>query len=131
MTLPVFPLSYYTPRTIYPKGDAVRFGRGYSFAIAPQLPLLRTFQLNFEALQWFFNIDGTVDYATHPEFNAGLLEQFYQTVTTYKAFTLNHPQLGAVTCRFAADSPLELPKSKPGGTGVTEPCTLMLTEVSL
>lgn len=128
MSYDVFPCTMHTVTHAYPKGDVVQFGKGYQFNATPQLPFQRRFRLSFKAAQWFFNVDGTVDLTTHPEFNMGVMDAFFQAHDYSKPFTYPHTLYGNITVKFAADQAFEIPKAMDGGTGVTEPFEIFLVE---
>lgn len=121
-----FPL--HSPTHTYPKGDAVKFGKGYTFNAKPQLPFQRIFRLRFGAMQWFLNTDGTVDRTTNPTYNMQCLIDFFEAHDTSQAFTYPHPVYGNLTVKFSADQTFEVPASLIGGTGVTEPFEIFLEE---
>lgn len=128
MSLDVFPFSMHTVTHTYPKGDSVKFGKGYEFNAKPLLPFQRTFHLYFSAMQWFFNADGSLDTTSNPSFNMGALVQFFEAHDYSQAFTYPHPIYGDITVKFAAGTAFEIPKSLPGGSGVTEPLQVDLVE---
>jgi hypothetical protein len=109
----------------------MKFGRGYEFSAAPQLPVQRRFTLHFETIQWFFDENGEADATIEPQLNALALDEFYREHYTWKSFIYPHPVFGDLVVKFAADSPFEMPKAIKGGTGATEPFELVLIEQSL
>jgi len=131
MPLQTFDFHNHTPTTTYPKGDGFKFGGGYEFAAKPQLPLQRRFRLHFSGVVWYVNTNGTIDYVTDPANNAGRLMQFYEDHLSYEPFLYTHPVYGTVTVRFAPDVPLEIPKSQPGGSGMTDSFEVTLVEQPL
>lgn len=114
-----FPFSYHSVTHSYPRGDGQKFGRGYSFAAAPQLPLVRTFKLQFSAMQWD---------APDTKYDMQTFINFYEVHNTFQPFIYPHPKFGNITVRFSADTPLEVPRSHNGGTGVTEGFEISLVE---
>jgi hypothetical protein len=123
-----FDFPYHTTRHVYPKGDSFKFGRGYEFSAAPQLPVQRRFVLSFPTIQWFLDAAGTADASIEPQINALALDEFYRRHYTWKTFIYPHPVFGEIKVKFAADAPFEMPKSLPGGTGATDEFELTLVE---
>lgn len=121
----------HTMTTVFPRGDSFRFGRGYEFASKPQLPLQRRFKLHFNGVIWYLNSNGTVNTTTDSPNNAGRLVEFYEAHQTFEPFTYVHPQYGSLTVRFAADEVFSLPKSREGGSGMTESFEITLVEQPL
>ena len=127
----VFDFPNHTMTTTFPRGDSFKFGRGYEFASKPQLPLQRRFKLHFNGVVWYFNSNGTVNASTDLPNNAARLTAFYETHQSFEPFTYVHPLYGSLTVRFAADAPLDLPKSKEGGSGMTDSFEVVLVEQPL
>jgi hypothetical protein len=124
-----FNFPYHTPSWDYPKGTAVKFGRGYTFSVKPQGPLQRTFKLNFKGgMRWFVNLDGTINATTQPTMNMKRLVDFYEAHLTWKTFVYPHPVFGNVLVKFDPDSPFNVPEPLSGGSGQTESFTLQLIE---
>lgn len=123
-----FNFPYHTPTHVYPKGDSFKFGRGYEFSAAPQLPIQRRFTLSFNTMVWFFNGSGVPDATIQPTLNILALDEFYRRHYTHLPFIYVHPVYGSLTVKFASDAPFEIPKSKPGGSGATEAFELVLIE---
>lgn len=123
-----FSFPFHVPTHIYPKGDNFRFGRGYEFSAAPQLPVQRRFRLSFNVMKWEFNGSGVADATISPDTNIYALIQFYERHYSHKAFIYPHPVFGNITVKFAADAPFEVPKGILGGTGAVEPFELTLVE---
>jgi len=125
-----FNFNYHTITHNYPKGDSFKFGKGYEFSAAPQLPIQRKFRLYFGSISWFKK-DGVWDPTVEPTNNALALIQFYERHYTYKKFIYPHELYGNLTVKFATDSPFEVPKSLKGGSGVTEEFDLTFVEQPL
>jgi hypothetical protein len=123
-----FGFPYHSVTHIYPKGDGVRFGRGYIFTTKPQLPFQRIFRLHFNAMQWLFNGSGVADATINPSLNILALINFYEAHDTSQAFIYAHPVFGNLVVKFSPDTPLEVPKAIDGGTGTTEAFELFLVE---
>jgi hypothetical protein len=124
----VFPFNVHTPTHSFPRGDAVRFGRGYTFTTKPQLPFQRSFRLYFSGMKWYLNTDGTVDNTTNVPLNMQALIDFFTAHDYSQPFIYNHELYGNITVKFAADHPFEVVKSLVGGSGLTEPFELFLEE---
>ncbi|HIH2746985.1 TPA: hypothetical protein ACYLN4_002722 [Burkholderia lata] len=112
----------------YPEsGTRIQLGNSYVFATPPTAPEQRTFVLSFETMWRGINADGTVDIATNPLNNMGLLKQFYETYRLYKTFQYKHPWLGTLNVRFS--KPLEMPKGKKGADGWSESFSIEFVEM--
>lgn len=123
-----FDFPFHTLSTSYPKGDSFKFGRGYEFSAAPQLPVQRRFQLSFELIQWFLDDAGEIDATIQPQLNALALDEFYRFHYTHRAFIYPHPVYGNLTVKFASDAPFQMPKSLVGGNGATDRFELVFVE---
>ena len=109
----------------YPQSSVnVRFGGGYQYSTNPLGPDQIIFICTFRAMQWFLDDDGLVDATTNEIYNMRALQIFYENNGTHKTFIYLHPVRGPVFCKF--ESPLQTPKTLPGGSGVTESCALRL-----
>jgi hypothetical protein len=126
-----FNFAYHTPTTVFPKGDGFKFGRGWEFSAAPQLPIQRRFILHFNAVKWFQNLDGSADLISSPEYNAQLLVDFYERHWSHQKFIYPHPLYGDITVKFAPEEPLQIPKTQEGGMGVTDSFQITLVEQPL
>lgn len=126
-----FDFPYHSVRTIYPKGDSFKFGGGYEFASAPQLPIQRRFVLTFPTMMWFVDGSGNVDGSTSANINIKAFLDFYEAHLHYTKFIYPHPVLGNVTVRFAADAPPEVPAAKPNGNGSVDQFEITLVEQPL
>ena len=73
-----------TAETIAPEDPVVKDFNGWDYAPRPVLPYRRSFKITLEGLRWYFNDNGTIDLVTNPNYNAGLLEDFYTTHRQYK-----------------------------------------------
>lgn len=118
-----FPLHHCTHE--YPQGDSVKFGGGYTFAAAPVLPLERTFILEFEGLFWYKQ-GGVWSSTPNPTRNMLKLDEFYRYHTLFRSFIYPHEVFGNVVVKFKA--PLKIPKTRPGGSNLTEPFQLTFVE---
>ncbi len=121
-----FNFQFYVPTHKYPEGVQVQFGRGYSYASEPQLPLQRRFILNFNGLRWFKNGQGVWSSSPSPTMNILALDEFYARHRMDKRFILPHEVFGNLVVRFAA--PFEMPMGRQGGSGLTEPFQLQMLE---
>lgn len=126
-----FNFPYHVMSHSFPKGDSFKFGGGYEFSAAPQLPLQRRFRLQFKSMAWFRDGAGVVVNSIEPELNMLALVEFYERHLTHKKFIYPHPIYGDIIVKFASDQPLEVPPAMPGGSGATEGFELMLTEQPL
>lgn len=126
-----FNFPFHTQTTIYPRGTSFKFGGGYEFSAKPLLPLQRRFKLYFNGVVWYLNNNASVDRATNPTNNAALLMDFYERHLWHKPFRYQHPVHGQVVVKFAADEAFQIPKSREGGSGMTEPFEITLVEQPL
>lgn len=121
----VFTFPNHTLEVAYPESSAkVRFGKGWEFASAPKGPDQVVYTLNFAAMFFYQNSNGTYNKALNPTINMAVLEDFYILHKLYTKFTYVHPALGNITMRFS--QPLSY-KIKENGRGSTEPFSLQLT----
>lgn len=120
MTLATYAFPYHRVRHIYPPGDQQKFGRGYTYAVKPLLPLQRTFILTYPLMVWGSS-DANYDMQT--------LITFYETHELWDRFTYPHPQYGNLIVRFGA--PLQTPDSIPNGNGATDQFEVTLIEQPL
>lgn len=114
-----FNFPYHQVTHVYPKGDSFKFGKGFEFSSAPQFPVQRRFTLSFPTLVW-----GSAD----AQLSMNAMITFYEAHYTNTAFIYPHPAFGNITVKFAADVPLDVPKTLPGGGGSTDAFTLVLVE---
>lgn len=122
-----FNFPYHKTRTEYPVNSTpIQFGQSYSFASKPAGPPQRTFILNFKAMKWYINSNGTIDVTTNPTFNMGALDAFYAAHQLWDTFVYPHPIYGNLNVRFA--DPLKHPEVEEGGTGVTQSFEIKLIE---
>lgn len=123
-----FPLHHATHS--YPAGDQVQFGRGWSHASEPDLPIQRSFILKFAAMTyvknphtglWLRDADTRVNSGELLALNKikqrsiVCLDDFYNEHKLHKKFIYNHFLYGALVVRFAQafqiPSPLESAKN--------------------
>jgi hypothetical protein len=127
-----FPFTQHVPGPpIYPKGDGFQFGRGYTFASAPQLPLQRRFKLKFDYLCWRRNGADAFDATIEPATNALAFLNFYEKHTGWKSFIYVHDVYGSLIVKFAADTPPQIGEPMKGGSGVTDGFDVMIIEQPL
>lgn len=103
---------------IAPDEPVVRDYNGWDYNPKPPLPYRRKFKVTLEGLRWYFATNGTMDYTTNPQYNAGALEQFYELHRKYKPFNFVHERLGTLELRF--DAPVSVPKAIPDSGGLIE-----------
>ena len=108
---------------IAPDEPTVKDMNGWDYAPTPVLPYRRNFKITLEGLRWYFNSDGTIDLATNPELNAGVLEAFYTDHRLFKPFNYDHEWLGTLEMRFK--NPLSVPKALPNSNGLIEAIDFM------
>jgi hypothetical protein len=109
---------------IAPEEPGIRDYNGWDYAPRPTLPYRRKFKVTLEGLRWYYLDNGTIDYATNPERNAGVLEAFYEEHRKWKPFNFTHERLGSLELRFEA--PLSIPKALPDSGGLIEALEVMM-----
>lgn len=105
--------------TIAPEETSIRDFNGWDYTPRPVLPYRRRFRITLEGLRWYFNSNGTIDYVTDIEHNAGVLESFYTDHRKHKPWNFQHEWLGLLELRF--DNPLSVPKAEADSYGLLEP----------
>ena len=119
-----FCLNSRSAETIAPEEPTVRDMNGWDYTPRPVLPYRRKFKVTLEGLRWHFNADGTIDYATNPEYNAGVLESFYKGHRKHKPFNYRHEWLGLLELRF--DNPVSVPKAIANSGGLVDSLEIMM-----
>lgn len=104
--------------TLAPEEPIIKDFNGWDYTPQPVLPYRRKFKITLEGLRWYFNDDGTIDYATNPTMNAGVLESFYAGHRRHKPFNYQHEWLGLMELRF--DTPVNVPKAMPNSHGLVD-----------
>lgn len=104
--------------TIAPDEPEIKDFNGWDYTPNPVLPYRRRFKVTLYGLRWRFNDNGTIDYATVPETNAGVLEAFYMGHRKHKPFNFVHEWMGNMEMRFS--SPVSVPKSMPDSGGLID-----------
>lgn len=110
----------------YPTGDVLTLGKGHQVGVKPLLPIQRTHVLEFSALKWFQDVDGTFVNDATPTQNILALIEFYERHQMWKRFIFVHEVYGSMIVRFK--EPFSPPKALPGGTGWTAPFELTFIE---
>lgn len=107
------------PETIPPEPMSGLTMNGWQFSSKPNIPYQKRFRIKLYGLRWY-TVVGTelYDETTNPNFNARLLELFYQRHQTWNPFIFPHQHIGNLTCRFTA--PLMLPAAPQGANGWLE-----------
>ena len=110
----------------WPAGDQVQFGRGWSHASEPDLPLQRSLLLKFNTLlyvknpftgNWLRGSDTDPVPARQTELDAlkrrsvWCMDDFYEDHLLHKKFTYNHYVFGPLVCRFAQAFQIPAPAS--------------------
>lgn len=109
---------------IAPDEPSIKDFNGWDYTPKPVLPYRRKFKVTLEGLRWIFSDSGTIDYATDPDHNAALLEQFYVDHRKWRAFNFSHEYLGTLEVRF--ENPLSIPKAMANSNGLIDPVEIML-----
>lgn len=125
----LFDFPYHSVTERYPESSTrVQFGGGYTFVSKPVAPDQRIFSLNFPALIYYTNPNGSADRSINPKVNLWKLRDFYQAHRLYEMFVYELPadDGNRVTVRF--NKPLEIPAGVPGGTGVVQGIQVELIE---
>ena len=101
-----FDFPYHRLSDEYPESSkSLSFGGGYSFASAPKGPDQITFHLDFEAVWFWFTIDGVPNSFVQPSINALRLQEFYEEHRMYKPFLYLHQTKGRRVVRFLKPLP--------------------------
>ena len=117
-TLSIFDFIH-TAYDTYPASSVkVQFGNGYQFSsVASGADQIIT-TLKFAAMKYWLNVDGVPDATLRPESNMLALQNFYEEHRLSKMFVYPHQTKGLMFVRF--ELPLQCPKVREGGQGVTE-----------
>lgn len=110
----------------YPNGSNVQMGKGVEFGVKPLLPIQRTFILKFSGLLWLKNDGGTFDSSVQSTRNILKLLEFYEAKLCWQRFVLPHEIYGNLNVRFK--DPFAPPDSIEGGSGLTQPFDMTVTE---
>ena len=122
-----FDFPFHKTRTQYPNsGDSMQLGNSYESVTKPSAPDQRLFVLNFAAMRYFHNSDGSVNNSVSPQVNYKKFQEFYEAHKLWDAFIYPHPVHGNLVVRFA--TPLADPEGLTGGDGVTGPFEIQLRE---
>jgi hypothetical protein len=106
--------------------DGMSLG-GWQFTARPTTPFQRRFRITLYGLKWFLDPEtDEYDIVEEPEFNARLLELFYQAHETWNPFIFPHPHLGDIVVRFL--SPVSVPKGIKDGGGLIDAFEITLVE---
>lgn len=97
------------PRTKPPQASPTVSMNGWNFASKPKVPYQKTFVVKLQGMCWYLLPNGLYDEATNPNYNARLLEKFYETHGVWQAFDFPHPHLGTLSCKFT--QPVEVPEA--------------------
>lgn len=98
---------------------------GWQFSARPTTPYQRKMKITLHGLRWYLDEDtGLYDTTTNPEFNARVLEKFYEVHETWSPFLIEHQHFGTMTVRFA--SPLTVPAGDMNSGGRIKPVEVML-----
>lgn len=109
------PFMFHTLEVEYPESSiAVSFGGGYEFTSAPKAPDQTEYTLNYEAMFFFQNTNGTLNKTLQPNVNMALLEDFYNRHKMYKKFIYPHPALGNLVVRFSQPLRYKIAKNGKG-----------------
>jgi hypothetical protein len=103
----------------YPNSSVkVQFGNGYQFAATASGVDQIITTLKFNAMKYYLNAEGVPDATIFPDRNMLALQNFYEAHRLSKPFVYLHQTRGLIFVRF--ESPLQCPKVREGGQGVTE-----------
>jgi hypothetical protein len=131
---------------VFPEGDAVRFGKGYSHASEPDRPIQRGFKLAFPGMvyvknpytgAWLRGADTRVDTAenailtTLKRRSIWAMNDFYDEHMMFKKFEYTHYVFGLMVVRFA--QVFEMPPAADGTRAIfdnipTQPFEIRLIE---
>lgn len=118
-SISIFEYPYHHAYDIYPNSSVkVQFGNGYQYATGASGADQIIITLKFKAMKYFLDEDGVPDASVTPELNMLNLQNFYEEHRLSKPFVYSHQTRGLIFVRF--ESPLQCPKVREGGFGVTE-----------
>lgn len=118
-TISVFEFPYHSAYDIYPNSSTkLQFGNGYQFASAASGADQIIITLNFKAMKYYLDAEGVPDATIQPDKNMLALQNFYEEHRLSKPFVYTHQTRGLMFVRF--ETPLQVPKVREGGYGVTE-----------
>jgi hypothetical protein len=109
---------YLVPRTKPPQANPGMSMNGWAFASKPKVPYQKTFVVKLQGMRWYLLPDDTFDEVTNPEYNARLLEKFYEAHGVWQKFDFPHPHFGILECKFS--QPLEVPLAIPNSGGLID-----------
>lgn len=128
MALEVFDFDKHSFETENPESSLrVQLGGSYTFTAPPTDPDQRTITLDFAAMKYFLNEDGSLNDVNNPSINMFRLIKFYQRHKMYKSFQYNHPVHGLMEVKF--NKPLKEPAVLSGGFGVVKAFSIELIEI--
>ena len=100
---------------------------GWQFTARPTTPYQRTFKVTLYGMRWYTNpTTGLWDTTTNPNFNARLLEMFYEANETWDPFAWNHQHFGPQTVRFK--NAVTIPKGESNSNGLIAPFEIQLIQ---
>lgn len=100
---------------------------GWTFTSRPTVPYQRRYKLTLHGMRWYTDqATGLWDVTTNPNFNARLLEQFYETHETWDPFNFPHQHFGTLLVRFNA--PVTVPAGAANSGGLIPAFELQLIE---
>ena len=114
------------PELLPPDPVGVLSLNGWAFAVKPSVPYQKSFRVTLHGLQWFLNPDGTFDRLTKRQYNARVLEEFYEAKGNWDNFSWFHPHLGSMQVRFK--SSVQIPAAIFNSGGVCNPVEITLIQ---
>lgn len=113
------------PETLPREAATAMSFNGWSFTARPTTPYQRKFKITLHGMRWYTNpTTGLWDTATNPNFNARLLEMFYEAHETWDPFTFNHQHFGPLLVRFA--NAVTVPKGRENSGGFIDAFEIQL-----
>jgi hypothetical protein len=113
------------PETLPPESASGTSFNGWTFTAKPGVPYQRKFKLTMHGLRWYTDPDTELyDIITNPDFNARVLEQFYERHQTWKPFDWTHQHLGLMVVRFA--NPVTVPAAPKNNSAWLDPLEITL-----
>lgn len=100
---------YMVPRTKPPQASQVMSMNGWAFSAKPKVPYQKTFVVKLQGMRWYLLANNLYDEVTNPQYNARLLEKFYEAHGVWQAFDFPHPHFGTLSCKFS--QPVEVPEA--------------------
>lgn len=113
------------PQTMPPDAVMGMSMNGWNFSSKPNVPYQKRFKVKLHGLRWYLDpATELYDETTNVDFNARVLEKFYERNQAWNPFLFTHQHLGQLTVRFLAA--LSIPPAPENSGGWLDPVEIML-----